>query len=99
MAYSDLKGLAVSTSSSEALHAYERGLDLFLRWRGGAMDALERRREGGSATSSWRTVRGPYIAWRMGQVDRGRASAAPAGQWRWPTHAHARARALARADR
>ena len=40
MAYSDLKGLAVSTSSSEALPAYERGLDLFLRWRGGAMDAL-----------------------------------------------------------
>ena len=40
MAYSDLKGLAVSTSSSEALTAYERGLDLFFRWRGGAMDAL-----------------------------------------------------------
>jgi len=40
MAYSDLKGLAVSTSSSAALHAYERGLDLFFRWRGGAMDAL-----------------------------------------------------------
>jgi hypothetical protein len=40
MTHTDIKGLAVSTSSSEALAAYERGLDLFLRWRGGPMDAL-----------------------------------------------------------
>src|SRR6266850_1826911 len=37
----DLKGLAVSTTSSDALAAYERGVDLFLRWRAGALDALD----------------------------------------------------------
>src|SRR5262245_22534788 len=40
MALTDKLGLVVSTSSSEALTAYEHGLDLALRWRGGAMDAL-----------------------------------------------------------
>ena len=33
MALSDRLGLAVSTSSSEALTTYEQGLDLALRWR------------------------------------------------------------------
>lgn len=37
----DLKGLPVSTTSLEALAAYERGVDLFLRWRAGAVDALD----------------------------------------------------------
>jgi len=41
MACVDLAGLAVSTTSSAALAAYERGVDLFLRWRAGAMEALE----------------------------------------------------------
>ena len=40
MAYSDTRGLPVSTTSSNALTAYERGVDLFLRWRGGALEAL-----------------------------------------------------------
>jgi tetratricopeptide (TPR) repeat protein len=40
MTYTDLKGLAVSTASADALAAYERGLDLFLRWRGNPMEAL-----------------------------------------------------------
>jgi hypothetical protein len=40
MALSDKLGLAVSTSSSETLTAYEQGLALALRWRSGAMDAL-----------------------------------------------------------
>jgi len=40
MALSDRLGLAVSTSSSEALTAYEQSIDLALRWRSGAMDAL-----------------------------------------------------------
>ena len=40
MALSDRLGLAVSTSSSEALTTYEQGLDLALRWRSGTMDAL-----------------------------------------------------------
>jgi hypothetical protein len=41
MAGTDLKGLSVSTTSSDALAAYERGVDLFLRWRAGAVDALD----------------------------------------------------------
>jgi tetratricopeptide (TPR) repeat protein len=36
----DSKGLPVSTASSEALAAYERGIDLFLRWRGNPLEAL-----------------------------------------------------------
>src|SRR5206468_2877956 len=41
MSSPDLKGLAVSTTSADALAAYERGVDLFLRWRTGALDALD----------------------------------------------------------
>src|SRR5215468_9985502 len=41
MSSADLKGLAVSTTSADALAAYERGVDLFLRWRTGALDALD----------------------------------------------------------
>ena len=33
MTHADLKGLAVSTESADALAAYEQGVDLFLRWR------------------------------------------------------------------
>src|SRR5918997_956127 len=67
MAYTDMRGLAVSTTSSDALASYERGLDLFLRWRGGALEAL-------NAATSY----DPYFAlahctkafmgWRMGTV-------------------------------
>jgi tetratricopeptide (TPR) repeat protein len=67
MTHTDIKGLAVSTSSSEALAAYERGLDLFLRWRGGPMDAL------GAAVKADPTFvlahcARALISWRMGQV-------------------------------
>ncbi len=41
MSRTDLAGLAVSTTSSDALAAYERGVDLFLRWRSGAIEALD----------------------------------------------------------
>ena len=41
MTHVDLKGLAVSTASAEALAAWERGVDLFLRWRSGALEALD----------------------------------------------------------
>ena len=67
MAYSDLKGLAVSTSSFEALHAYERGLDLFLRWRGGAMDALNAAVKADPRFVLAHCARA-LIAWRMGQA-------------------------------
>ena len=41
MAYTDAQGLAVSTTSSNALAAYEHGIDLFLRWRSGAPEAIQ----------------------------------------------------------
>lgn len=68
MTYADLKGLPVSTTSADALAAYERGVDLFLRWRGGAMDALEvaAQRDPSFALAH---CTGAYIAWRMGRVD------------------------------
>jgi len=67
MTYSDLKGLAVTTSSSEALGAYERGLDLFLRWRGAPMDALDAAVKADPRFVLAHCARA-LIAWRMGQV-------------------------------
>jgi tetratricopeptide (TPR) repeat protein len=74
MTCTDSAGLAVSTTSSEALAAYERGVDLFLRWRGGAMEALD------AATTSdphfaLAACTRAYIAWRMGRVDLADAAA------------------------
>jgi tetratricopeptide (TPR) repeat protein len=68
MAYTDLRGLPISTTSSEALAAYERGLDLFLRWRGGALEALN------TATSrdphfALAYCTKAYMGWRMGNVN------------------------------
>jgi tetratricopeptide (TPR) repeat protein len=67
MTYTDVKGLAVATSSSDALAAYERGLDLFLRWRGAPMEAL------GAAVKAdpgfvLAHCAQALIAWRTGQV-------------------------------
>jgi tetratricopeptide (TPR) repeat protein len=68
MAYTDIRGLAVSTTSSEALAAYERGVDLFLRWRGGAFEAMK-----AAVTYDPRFALAhctqAYMAWRMGRVD------------------------------
>ena len=68
MTCTDLAGLAVSTTSSDALGAYERGVDLFLRWRSGSMEALD-----AASKSDPSFVLAPctraYIAWRMGRVD------------------------------
>ena len=63
----DVKGLAVSTPSSEALAAYERGLDLFLRWRGAPMDALAASVKADPGFVLAHCARA-LIAWRMGQV-------------------------------
>ena len=41
MAYTDTQGYTVSTSSLSALAAYEQGTNLWIRWRGGAMEALD----------------------------------------------------------
>ncbi len=66
MAYTDLRGLPVSTTSAEALGAYERGIDLFLRWREGAPDALQ-----AAVTADPRFTLGhctrAYVAWRTGK--------------------------------
>jgi tetratricopeptide (TPR) repeat protein len=68
MAYTDMRGLAVSTTSSEALAAYERGVDLFLRWRGGAFEAMR-----AAVTYDPRFALAhctqAFMAWRMGRTD------------------------------
>jgi len=68
MALTDAKGLAVSTTSTDALAAYERGVDLFLRWRGGAMEALDAAVQRDPSFALAHCTRA-YIAWRMGRVD------------------------------
>jgi tetratricopeptide (TPR) repeat protein len=68
MMLEDLKGLAVSTTSSEALAAYERGVDLFLRWRGGALDALDAAAQGQEHFALAHCTKA-YIAARMGRAD------------------------------
>jgi tetratricopeptide (TPR) repeat protein len=68
MTATDSKGLDVSTTSADALAAYERGLDLFLRWRTGAVEALD-----GAAQSDPRFALAhctkAYVTWRMGRAD------------------------------
>jgi tetratricopeptide (TPR) repeat protein len=68
MAHADLKGLEVSTTSADALAAYERGVDLFLRWRSGALEALD---AAGQADPSFALVHctRAYVGWRMGRAD------------------------------
>jgi tetratricopeptide (TPR) repeat protein len=66
MAYSDAKDLAVSTTSSEALAAYERGIDLFLRWRSGAPEAFEAAVAADPRFALGHCTRA-YAAWRMGK--------------------------------
>jgi tetratricopeptide (TPR) repeat protein len=68
MTSADLKGLAVSTTSSEALAAYERGVDLFLRWRTGALDALDAAAKSDPRFALPHCTKA-YIASRMGRAD------------------------------
>jgi tetratricopeptide (TPR) repeat protein len=68
MTYADLKGLAVSTTSADALAAYERGVDLFLRWRSGALEALGAATQQEPSFALAHCTRA-YAAWRMGRVD------------------------------
>ena len=77
MTRTDLAGLAVSTTSTDALAAYERGVDLFLRWRGGAMEALEAAEKADPRFPLSACTRA-YIAWRMGRVDLADAAATQA---------------------
>src|ERR1051325_2875011 len=77
MAQADLKGLVVSTTSAEALAAYERGVDLFLRWRSGALDALDAAAQRDPTFALAHCTRA-YVAWRMGRVDLATAAAGDA---------------------
>ena len=74
MTATDLKGLGVSTKSSDALAAYERGLDLFLRWRGGAVEALDAAVQSDPQFALAHCTKA-YIAWRMGRADLATAAA------------------------
>jgi tetratricopeptide (TPR) repeat protein len=74
MPYADTKGLAVSTTSADALAAWERGVDLFLRWRGGALEALDAAVQCDPSFTLAHCTRA-YIAWRMGRVDLAAAAA------------------------
>jgi tetratricopeptide (TPR) repeat protein len=85
MTMTDAAGLPVSTTSTDALAAYERGVDLFLRWRAGAIEALE------EATSldprfALAACTRAYIAWRMGRVDLAAAAAQQAVVLADPRH-------------
>src|SRR5262245_22642892 len=77
MTYTDLKGLAVSTASADALAAYERGVDLFLRWRAGAPEALDSAAHADPSFALAHCTRA-YVAWRMGRVDAADTAAADA---------------------
>jgi tetratricopeptide (TPR) repeat protein len=68
MTGTDSKGLPVSTTSPGALAAYERGVDLFLRWRGGSMEALDAAAQSDPRFALAHCTRA-YIAWRMGRAD------------------------------
>jgi tetratricopeptide (TPR) repeat protein len=67
MAYTDSRGLAVSTPSSEALAAYEQGIDLTLRWRSGALEVLDTAVACDPHFALAHCTRA-YIAWRMGKM-------------------------------
>src|SRR5688572_16227452 len=68
MTHADLKGLAVSASSTDALAAWERGVDLFLRWRSGALEALDAAGQRDPSFALAHCTRA-YVAWRMGRAD------------------------------
>ncbi len=95
MTHADGKGLAVSTTSSDALAAYERGVDLFLRWRGGAPEALESATQSDPSFTLAHCTRA-YVAWRMGRVDVAMAAARQATARADEAH-HERERAHVRA--
>ena len=68
MTATDMKGLGVSTTSADALAAYERGLDLFLRWRSGSVEALDAAAQCDPRFALAHCTKA-YIAWRMGRAD------------------------------
>src|SRR5918992_382434 len=67
MAYTDMRGLPISTTSSDALAAYERGIDLFLRWRSGALEALNAATNDDPHFALAHCTKA-FMGWRMGNV-------------------------------
>ena len=74
MAGTDIKGLGVSTTAADALAAYERGIDLFLRWRTGSVEALDAAAQSDPRFALAYCTKA-YIAWRMGRADLATAAA------------------------
>jgi tetratricopeptide (TPR) repeat protein len=67
MTYTDTMGYAVSTTSSEALAAYEQGVSLWLRQRSGGVEALEHAVTVDPHFALAHCTRA-YVAWRMGRA-------------------------------
>jgi tetratricopeptide (TPR) repeat protein len=63
-----MRGLPISTTSSEALAAYDRGVDLFLRWRSGALEALNAATNHDSRFALAHCTKA-FMGWRMGNVN------------------------------
>ncbi len=74
MTATDIKGLGVSTTSTDALAAYERGLDLFLRWRTGSVEALDAAAQCDPRFALAHCTKA-YVAWRMSRADLATAAA------------------------
>ncbi len=68
MTYTDSVGYTVSTTSVDALDAYEQGVSHWLRWRGGAVEALDNAVAIDPQFALGHCTRA-YVAWRMGRVD------------------------------
>lgn len=68
MTHTDSMGYTVSTSSSEALAAYEQGVSLWLRQRSGAVEALDHAVAVDPHFTLAHCTRA-YVAWRMGKVE------------------------------
>ncbi len=68
MSYTDSTGYTVSTQSSAAWTAYDQGVNSWLRWRGGAVEALDRAVAEDPQFILAHCSRA-YVAWRMGKVD------------------------------
>jgi tetratricopeptide (TPR) repeat protein len=68
MTHTDSMGYAVSTTSPEALTAYEQGVSLWLRQRSGSVDALDHAVAVDPHFVLAHCTRA-YMAWRMGKID------------------------------
>ena len=75
----DLKGLAVSPASADALAAAERGVDVVLRWRSVAREALDTAGPHDPSGAQAPCTRAS-VAWRMGRFDVATAAAQQAQQ-------------------